>query len=79
MFWTDWGTFPRIERANMDGNGRKAIVSTDMQWPNGVTVDIAGSKIYWTDAGKDRIEVADFDGHNRQVRAADQPISQSIN
>ena len=26
MFWSDWGKYPRIERANMDGSGRKVIV-----------------------------------------------------
>ena len=67
LFWTDWGSSARIESANMDGTNRKVVVGSDLVWPNGVTVDIAGSRIYWTDAGKDRIEVANFDGSNRQV------------
>ncbi|XP_065056294.1 sortilin-related receptor-like [Rhopilema esculentum] len=67
LFWTDWGSSARIESANMDGTNRKVVVGSDLVWPNGVTVDITGSRIYWTDAGKDRIEVANFDGSNRQT------------
>ena len=67
MFWTDWGTSPKIERSTMHGDDRRAIVSSDLRWPNGITIDVTGSKIYWTDAGKDRIEASNFDGSSRQV------------
>ena len=67
MFWTDWGSNARIERATMHGENRRTIVASDLTWPNGITVDFTGNKIYWTDAGKDRIEVADFDGRSRMV------------
>lgn len=41
MFWTDWGEVPKIERADMDGSieSRKVIVSDDIFWPNGLSVD----------------------------------------
>ena len=41
MFWTDWGEVPKIERADMDGSNdsRKVIVSDDIFWPNGISVD----------------------------------------
>lgn len=28
LLWTDWGSQPRIEQANMDGNNRLSIIIT---------------------------------------------------
>lgn len=42
LFWSDWGSSKsRIERANMDGSSRQVIVSTTIEWPNGITLDFA--------------------------------------
>ena len=41
-----------------------------------MAVDYVGRKLYWTDAGTDRIEVANLDGSMRSVliwRAIDKP------
>ncbi len=67
MFITDWGFEPRIERISMDGANRTTIVNTDLGWPNGITIDYEGEKIYWTDALLDRIEYCNFDGSGRIV------------
>ncbi len=67
MFWTDWGSSPRIERAYMDGTHRQAIVTTNIAWPNGITIDTKTNKIYWTEGKFDKIETASMDGTNRQV------------
>ena len=50
MFWTDWGSEPKIERAIMDGTERKVIVSDNLGWPNGITIDRPTSRIIWADA-----------------------------
>lgn len=50
MYWTDWGTSPKIERATLAGNLRKTLVSTNLQWPNGLSIDMNEDKLYWTDA-----------------------------
>ena len=52
MYWTDWGEEARIERGGMDGSPptRSAIVTTDIQWPNGLTIDHPAGRLYWTDA-----------------------------
>lgn len=47
MFWTDWGSNPRIERAGMDGTHRQTIVSYDVKWPNGLTLDLVQKRVYW--------------------------------
>jgi len=50
LYWTDWGTTPKIERATLAGNGKTSIVSLDLHWPNGLTIDFDDDKLYWADA-----------------------------
>lgn len=47
MFWTDWGSTPKIERAGMDGTHRQTVVSFDVKWPNGLTLDLVRKRVYW--------------------------------
>lgn len=51
MFWTDWGDVPKIEKASMNGDPttREVIVSDDIFWPNGITVDYESELVYWAD------------------------------
>lgn len=66
MFWTDWGDLkPGIYRSNMDGSAAYRLVSEDVKWPNGISVD--GHWIYWTDAYLDCIERITFSGQQRSV------------
>ena len=67
MYWTDWGTVAKIERASMDGDARTALFDTDLVWPNGITIDYPEQKIYWTDASLDRIEYSNVDGTGRTI------------
>ncbi|CAG9761873.1 unnamed protein product [Ceutorhynchus assimilis] len=66
LFWTDWGEVPKIERAGMNGDPktRKIIVSDNIYWPNGLTVDYENDKIYWIDGKLLFIKVMDYDGKN---------------
>ncbi|KAF6033332.1 hypothetical protein EB796_008358 [Bugula neritina] len=66
MWWSDWGKNPRIERANMDGTNRTAIVSDDLYWPNAVAVDVYKQKIYFMDAKLDFIDLCNYDGSARR-------------
>ncbi len=45
MYWSDWGSNPKIERANVDGTERITLVETDIQWPNGIAIDFAGMRL----------------------------------
>lgn len=67
MYWTDWGEVAKIEKAGMDGQGRIAIVDTDLIWPNGLALDLDAQKIYWADANLDKIEYSNVDGSGRTV------------
>ena len=67
MYWTDWGANPKIEKAAMDGSERQVIVTGNMTWPNGLTIDQATNRLFWADAKLDKIEVSDLSGGNRQL------------
>ena len=65
MYWTDWGADlgrGRIQRANLDGSQIENLV-TGQGRPDGIALDLAAGKMYWTDAAfMDRIQRANLDG-----------------
>lgn len=67
MYWTDWGKFPRIERAYMTGEKRMDLVNTRLRWPNGLTLDTVYNKLYWVDAYEDNVEVINLITLKRKV------------
>jgi len=67
MYWTDWGATSKIEQAEMDGSARRTIVTGNLVWPNGLTIDQATNRLFWADAKLDKIEVSDLNGENRQL------------
>lgn len=64
LFFSDWGSKPRIERADMDGERRSRILTNNIGWPNGLAVD--QKMLYWTDAQLNHIESCDFNGNFRK-------------
>lgn len=68
MFWTDWGETPKIERAGMDGDPdtRVQIVTEDIFWPNGLTIDYEHELVYWLDGKLKFISVMDYEGGHRK-------------
>jgi hypothetical protein len=62
----------RIHSMNVDGSGKKTIVS-DCRLPDGIVVDEEAHHIYWTNMGSSpaindgSIERVDLDGKNRKV------------
>jgi len=72
MFWTDWGQNPRIERSDMDGQLRQAIITDQLYWPNGLTIDYPNNMIYFADAKYDYIHRCNYWGGERvEVLASD--------
>lgn len=72
MYWSDWSESQttkagKIERASMDGTGRQVFVDTDLKWPNGLSLDMPGKKLYWCDAYFNKIERINLDGSQREV------------
>uniref|UniRef100_A0A3B4E5T6 EGF-like domain-containing protein n=1 Tax=Pygocentrus nattereri TaxID=42514 RepID=A0A3B4E5T6_PYGNA len=73
MYWTDWeedevnDSIGRIEKAWMDGSNRKIFVTSNMLWPNGLTLDHGTNTMYWCDAYYDHIERIYLNGSGRMV------------
>ena len=67
MFWTDYGITAKIETAAMDGRERRTLHFSGLSQPNGITIDYTSGRIYWSDAGQDRLEYSSFDGSERTI------------
>ena len=65
LFWSDWGTNPRIESAGLDGSDRTVIVSEKVYWPNALTLDLPAKRVYFIDAWLDYIGYCNYDGTGR--------------
>jgi DNA-binding beta-propeller fold protein YncE len=61
MYWTDVGA-GKIQRANLNGSNVEDLVTTGLNVPHGIAVDLHGEKIYWTDVGSGKIQRANLDG-----------------
>ena len=67
MYWSDWGSVARIEKASMDGANRAVIHNTSLVWPNALTLDTLTQTLYWADASLDKVESSRVDGSNRRL------------
>jgi sugar lactone lactonase YvrE len=61
MYWSDTAD-KVIRRANLDGSHIETVVSTDLLYVEGITIDSTAGKIYWTDIHTDKIKRANLDG-----------------
>ena len=66
VYWTEktGGSRGTINSANLDGTGVTELTSI-LSVPMGITVDVTGSKLYWTNA-RGRIQRANLDGSSIQ-------------
>lgn len=74
MFWTDWGSTPKIERASLAGVDRTVLVylsSSSQFWPMAVFIDYTEDRVYWIDAYDDVIDSTDLNGKNRRMLTSD--------
>lgn len=61
MFWSQWDkSNTKIERAGMDGSQRIVLHSTNLTYPHGLAIDFNEKRLYWSDAGTQRIEFSEF-------------------
>ena len=61
MYWTDT-TAGKLQRSNLDGSGVETLVTTGLEAPIGIALDVAGGKMYWTDPPADKIQRSNLDG-----------------
>ncbi|KAI9558491.1 hypothetical protein GHT06_015278 [Daphnia sinensis] len=81
MYWSQWesvvqvsvldiNTPATIQRAWMDGTHIEVLVRQNLHWPNGLTIDYTGKKMYWCDVHLGRIERINLDGTKRELIAS---------
>ena len=61
MYWTNVLT-DKIQRSNLDGSGVENLVTTGLDAPSGIALDVAGGKMYWTDVLGEKIQRSNLDG-----------------
>ncbi|XP_077865949.1 low-density lipoprotein receptor-related protein 1-like, partial [Saccoglossus kowalevskii] len=82
LYWANWAEnvddeYPaKIERAQMDGGDRLTFVSsaTNILWPNGLSIDKRGMRLYWCDAFFDSIESIGLNRTDRRTIVTKQSI-----
>ena len=68
IFVTDWSSrFPSISYARMDGTQFNFIVTSDVYWPNGLSLDRENERFYWIDAYLDKMESIFYNGTGRKL------------
>ena len=65
MYWTDWGSHAKIEKADMSGQQRLVLVNSSLLWPNGLTLDQEKNRLYWVDAKYDKLEYLHLNSKQR--------------
>ena len=61
LYWTDLGT-DKIQRSNLDGSGVEDLVTTGLDFPTSLALDVSGGKLYWADGGTYKIQRSNLDG-----------------
>lgn len=65
-------SFIHISRAPIDeGSARTVVIKGDIVTSDGLAVDWVYNHIYWTDTGKNTIELANFEGSMRKILITD--------
>lgn len=67
MFWSDWGAKPSLKSSGLDGKESKTIMSTNLSWPNGLSLDLSEQKLYVLDALTATVSSCNYDGSNRKL------------
>ncbi|XP_030331380.1 low-density lipoprotein receptor-like [Strigops habroptila] len=74
MYWTDWGASAKIARSRLDGSDVTPLVTEDVEWPNGITLDLPSRRLFWVDARLHALCSADVDGGRRRTVLMDPAV-----
>jgi len=82
IFWSDVAE-QKVFKAPIDeGSDRTVVIKNEMTTSDGLAVDWIYNHIYWTDSGKNTIELANFEGSMRKVLITDrleEPRAMAVN
>ncbi|KAA3600047.1 MAG: DUF5050 domain-containing protein, partial [Calditrichaeota bacterium] len=63
IYWADFG-MSKIQRSDLDGSNVEDLISSGLNGPSGIALDLTNSKMYWADYNANKIQRADIDGSN---------------
>lgn len=72
MYWTDWGNPAKIEKSGLNGVDRTALVTDNIEWPNGITLDLVNQRLYWVDSKLHTLSSVDVQGGGRRTLIIDE-------
>ncbi|XP_034534901.1 low-density lipoprotein receptor 1-like [Notolabrus celidotus] len=67
LYWTDWGNPAKIEKAGLNGGDRTPLVTDNIEWPNGITLDLLNQRLYWVDSKLHTLSSIDVEGGGRRT------------
>lgn len=65
LFASDWGVNAQVFSSGLDGKG-KTTLSSNVYWPNGLTLDLNNKKLYILDGLEARLSSCNYDGSDFQ-------------
>ncbi|KAM9744941.1 low density lipoprotein receptor a [Menidia menidia] len=72
VYWTDWGNPAKIEKGGLNGGDRSALVTDDIVWPNGLTLDLLNQRLYWVDSKLHTLSSINVQGGGRRTLIIDE-------
>ncbi|KAL3891004.1 hypothetical protein ACJMK2_003269 [Sinanodonta woodiana] len=67
LFWSDIGTFTKIEVSSLSGRNRKSLISSSLMHPYSMAADYATRRLYFIDSGRQTVETVTYEGRDRNV------------
>lgn len=67
IYWTNRDGSDSLARSDLDGSNFEVLIAFTFEAPHGVSIDVAGRKMYYTLSASTRIARADLDGANEQI------------
>ncbi|XP_028310532.1 low density lipoprotein receptor a isoform X2 [Gouania willdenowi] len=72
VYWTDWGNPAKIEKGGLNGGDRTPLVTDNIVWPNGITLDLLNHRLYWVDSKLHTLSSMDAQGGTRRTLIIDE-------
>ncbi|KAK3611820.1 hypothetical protein CHS0354_040492 [Potamilus streckersoni] len=67
LFWSDIGSFTKIEVSSLSGKNRKSLISSNLIMPISLAADYGARRIYWIDSGRYTLESITYEGKERKI------------